>query len=42
MEDALGGDRPNRVGLFETGVGGPNEAISQDLALGSCWAMQVC
>jgi len=40
VDDYLGGDVSNRMGLFETGVGGPNEAISQDLTLGSCWAMQ--
>lgn len=27
---------------METGVGGPQEALSQDTTVGHCWAMEVC
>jgi hypothetical protein len=41
-EGLLGSDvQLARRGVFETGVGGPDEALSQDVSLGSCWAMQV-
>ena len=42
VESLLGNDVYfARRTLFETGVGGPDEAISEDLSLGSCWAMKV-